>query len=95
MFAAWRSGDLDASYPGGQSAREVIERIRDVLESISDLHRGETVLVVSHGGVMTLALPALAMNMRGDEAVGTTIPNCSYAEMRSDADGWVCDTWPQ
>ena len=51
-FASWLAGDLTARIPGGESGEEVVERYTAVLEEIADEHRGESVLVVSHGGVM-------------------------------------------
>lgn len=46
--------------PGGESLRDVAERVGPALELISTAHAGETVLVVSHGGVMA-ALRAWAV----------------------------------
>jgi broad specificity phosphatase PhoE len=46
--------------PGGESLRDVAERVGPALERIATSHRGEAVLVVSHGGVMA-ALRAWAV----------------------------------
>lgn len=92
-FEAWGAGDLSATYDGGESAEQVIARMRAALETIADLHRGESVLVVSHGGVMTLALPRLVSNLRDDYAHGRSIANCAYAELLVDADDWRCVAW--
>ena len=62
-FAAWLDGDLTARIPGGESGEEVTARYGAVLEEIADAHRGEAVLVISHGGVMCMALSALAGNL--------------------------------
>ena len=62
-FAAWLDGDLSARIPGGESGVEVVARYREVLDEVADAHRGESVLVVSHGGVMCLALAVLAAAM--------------------------------
>ncbi len=45
-------GRWDLKAPGGESLREVAARIAPELETISSRHRGEVVVVVSHGGVM-------------------------------------------
>ena len=54
-----------------------------VLDDLADLHRGETVLVVSHGGAIlaSLARP-------GAQTRRSRIENCSYAALERDADGW-------
>lgn len=94
VFAAWKAGDLAASYSGGQSASEVIDRVRAALEAIADLHRGETVLVISHSGVMSLALPRLVSNLRDDHAHDRPVPNCAVVELAIDADDRTCVRWP-
>ena len=79
---------------GAESGPEIEERTRDVLEAISDLHRGETVLVVSHGGVMSYALPRLVTNLRDDHAQGHALAAGATVELRIDADDWYCGSWP-
>lgn len=46
----------DERYPGGESAREFAERIMGTLYGIVAAHPGETVVAVSHGGVISTAL---------------------------------------
>ncbi|HEU4427307.1 MAG TPA: histidine phosphatase family protein, partial [Myxococcota bacterium] len=48
----WRPG-------GGESARAVATRIARALEEIARRHRGERVVVVTHGGAFTLGLGLL------------------------------------
>ncbi len=48
----WRPGD-------GESARGVATRIARVLREIAERHRGERVVVVTHGGALTLGLGLL------------------------------------
>jgi probable phosphoglycerate mutase len=45
-YDRWIGGDLDARVPGGESAAEIVARLREVMQEISDAHPGETVLVV-------------------------------------------------
>ena len=46
------TAEITARIPGGESGLEVVGRYGAVLDEIADSHRGESVLVVSHGGVM-------------------------------------------
>jgi broad specificity phosphatase PhoE len=48
----WRPG-------GGESARGVATRIAGALRGIAERHRGERVVVVTHGGALTLGLGLL------------------------------------
>ena len=92
-FAAWLDGDLAARIPGGESGEEVVERYTAVLEEIADAHRGESVLVVSHGGVMCLALSALARNLAVSHSRDLPMPNGGVVALEADADGWVARSW--
>jgi probable phosphoglycerate mutase len=95
VFVAWVNGDLDRRWPGGETGSEVVARFVAALEGLADRHRGETVLVVTHGGVMTLAIPNTAVNVRPELALDAMIPNCAVAEVEVDADGWrLVGPWP-
>ncbi|WP_165962913.1 histidine phosphatase family protein [Occultella glacieicola] len=93
VMRRWVAGDLDAALPGGESGTRVVDRFRDAAEEIADRFRGETVLVVSHGGVMSLVLPHLAAGQPGMTGE-RWIPPCGVAEVHVDADGWSLRTWP-
>jgi probable phosphoglycerate mutase len=89
IYAAWLEGELDTRVPGGECGQEIVTRMRQVLSDIADSHRGETVLVISHGGALRLAVPALARMDAGPVELG----NCSTIELEIDADDWVCRSW--
>lgn len=92
-FAAWLDGDLTARIPGAESGAEVVERYEAVLDEIADQHRGEAVLVISHGGVMCVALSALARNLAPSHSRDLPLPTCGIVAMEVDADGWVARSW--
>ena len=89
IFRAWLDGDLTVRIPGGESGQEMVTRMRGVLGEIADAHRGETVLVISHGGTLGLTVPALARM----DAERAGLGNCSPIEIDVDADDWVCRSW--
>jgi probable phosphoglycerate mutase len=88
-YDRWLAGDLEARVPGGESAAEMVARLREVMAEISDAHPGETVLVVSHGGTLRVGVPALC-RMRAEPA---ELENTATVEVLADADGWVCTRW--
>jgi len=92
-FAAWLDGDLTARIRGGESGEDVVERYTAVLDEIADAHRGESVLVVSHGGVMCMALSAVARNLSLSHSRDIPMPNCGVVALEGDADGWVARSW--
>jgi broad specificity phosphatase PhoE len=53
--ALWRSGVItswDQRPPGGETTREVVQRVSDCLHELHDRHRDGTVLLVVHGFVV-------------------------------------------
>ena len=94
VYRSWLRGDLDAFIPGGETGASVIERYRSALLEIADQHRGETVLVFSHGGVMSFVLPRLGGSVRTDLTTAYHLPNCGVAEVSVNADGFEVLTWP-
>ena len=95
VFLAWIRGDLDRRWPGAETGTEVVARFVEAVDAIADRHRGETVVLVSHGGVMTLAIPNTATNTTPELARQADIPNCAVAEVEVDVDGWrLVGAWP-
>jgi probable phosphoglycerate mutase len=92
-FGAWLAGDLAARIPGAESGHEVVARYEAVLGEVADEHRGESVLVISHGGVMCMALSALAHNLALSHSRDLPMPHCGVVALEGDADGWVARSW--
>jgi broad specificity phosphatase PhoE len=93
-YRAWMHGDPEPRIPGGANGEEVLDDYREALQSIADQHRGETVLVFSHGGVMAFALPRLTGTVRQDLAERHHLPSCQVAEVVVDGDGFGVTSWP-
>ena len=93
-YAARIAGDLAARVPGAESGAEIVERMVGALQSIADQHRGEQVLVFTHGGVMSLVLPRVSVNVRNDLAHQRFLPNAVPARVEAGDDGWRVITWP-
>jgi 2,3-bisphosphoglycerate-dependent phosphoglycerate mutase len=91
-YARWLAGELDARIPGGESGTELVDRMRMLLQEIADQFRGETVLVISHGGLIRLTLPLLLTAEPAQPPA--RLGNCAAVELAIDGDGWVCTAWP-
>ncbi len=87
MARSWLVGDLEVGVPGGETGREAADRVLGVLDTVADQYRGETLLVVSHGGVILALWGAIAP---GSPAAPDPdrIANCSTYVLERDADGW-------
>lgn len=94
VFHAWVEGDDAAAIEGGERVSDVVARVQAVLEEIADEHRGETTLVVSHGGAILATLPQLA-GLPRSRGWGVTLPNCGVIGLDADADGWRVTRWDE
>lgn len=94
ILEAWLHGDLSAATPGAENARAVVKRFKDAVDAIADTHRGEAVLLFTHGAVMSLAVPLLSVNVRADFVAQRVLPGCAAVEVEVDADGWRIVSWP-
>jgi 2,3-bisphosphoglycerate-dependent phosphoglycerate mutase len=90
-FAQWLDGDLSARIAGGESGDEVVARANSVLQDIADTHPGETVLVVAHGGILTVAIRNLLTFAPGVKP--KQFVNCAFAETELRGDGWRLIGW--
>ncbi len=94
VFGRWLHGDLDVSCPSGETGHQLVTRFRGVLEQLADRFRGETVVVVSHGGAMALALPVMS-GRSARELATHPLSNAAVVELEGDADGWRLLRWPE
>ena len=71
--------DPDCRPGGGESPRQVAERCAAALQRIASAHRGERVVVVSHGGALTLGFGLL---LDSDPATWRRVmDNCAISEL--------------
>lgn len=54
--AVWYADMVNLSPPGGESLLQLAERVQSVLEELKSKHKDQTVLVVSHSGVIQVLL---------------------------------------
>ena len=71
--------DPDFAPHGGESPRAVTERVTGALRRIGESHPGERVIVVAHGGALSLALAAI---LDGDYTRWRRVmANCAVSEL--------------
>jgi probable phosphoglycerate mutase len=84
---AWAAGDLTVGCPGAETGADIVARFTAVLDDLADQYRGETVVTVSHGTAMQLALGAAATNATTQFTFARTVPNCGAADVECDENG--------
>jgi broad specificity phosphatase PhoE len=77
----------DEEPPGGESMVDVIVRAGAALERLARDHRGEDVVIVSHGGTIRAAV-AHALAIRPDNALHLSIHNLSLTCLERHPEGW-------
>ncbi len=66
QFTAWKRDQAGFAPEGGETAYDLLERVRPVVAGIVERHRGETVVVVSHvGPIRVLLADAVGMPVSG------------------------------
>lgn len=91
-FSRVREVDPDFAIPGGESRRQFHQRVVEGLEQLAEEHRGEALVVVTHGGV----LGTLYRHVHGiDLSVPHSVPilNASYNALTHDGTAFRIDAW--
>lgn len=57
-FRQWRGRDPGWAMKGGETGQQLIDRVLEALHDIAGRHRGQTVAIVTHGGVLDVAYRA-------------------------------------
>lgn len=57
-FRRWRARDPEWAMQRGETGQQLIDRVLEALHDIAGRHRGETVALVTHGGVLDVAYRA-------------------------------------
>jgi len=77
--------------PGGESMEEVIARAGAAVEALAVRHRGEDVVIVSHGGTIR-AVVAHALGVSATNALHLSVANLGLTRLEREKTGWrvVC-----
>ena len=92
VFARVRDADPDFVVPGGESRRQLFERVRDAFESLAREAEGSSLTVVCHGGVLAaLYRHVHAIDLGAAHAI--PIPNASFNALVFDDGRWHVEAW--
>jgi 2,3-bisphosphoglycerate-dependent phosphoglycerate mutase len=81
VWAAWLLFHEDYAMPGGESTRQFHARVMDAVNRLVAAHRGETLVVVTHGGVLDMIYrTARSLGLSGPRQ--SDIPNAGLNRVR-------------
>lgn len=94
-YQHFESRDPEFVFPGGgESLRQFAARIHEALHDIATRHKGGTVLVVTHGGVLDVA-HRLATGKPLETPRDFTIPNAALNWIERDGVDWRLIAWAE
>ena len=98
IYQRWHEGDIDRRLPGGETARQVLDRYLPVIGQLrmrhldDDAWRGD-IIVVSHGAAIRLVSAVLA-GVDASFALDHHLSNGQYVILAPVTDGrWSCVQW--
>ena len=77
---------------GGESLQQLFERVSSGLQRIATNHRGETVVIVTHGGVLDIVNRLVRGNPLSRPR-DFLIPNAGINWVRVRNGGWTLEAW--
>jgi broad specificity phosphatase PhoE len=93
-FQRWLTLDeLDHGFEGGETGRTAGDRVAGTLNDLVRAHGSGTAIVVSHGGVLALALLQLCDNLSGSFVHEHLLDNCARVDVVIESGRWHCMDW--
>jgi len=83
----WFDGKNDAAFPDGEIYKDLWTRMNDGLLAATASQSEQKILVVGHGGIMTVCLKDLCPDLDIDWLRTTHWDNCAFAEINLDRQG--------
>jgi probable phosphoglycerate mutase len=92
IYRRWRLGDWSASFPGGESGRQLVDRLAGVVAELAETYPRDDVAVVGHGGLFWFAVPRLCgLPIEAPtELRNTSVTVLRYHEGRLTCELWGC-----
>lgn len=91
---AWCSGDLDARIgTEGDTGHGMLHRLTRLVDELSARHNSQTVVLVSHGGLLQTGIPWLCANLTPAFGLGRLLRNTAVIELHADGSDVRCASW--
>ncbi len=92
QFAEWQRHDPDYALPGGESVRSFHARVVGAVRSLAEIHAGQTLAVVTHGGVLDMLFRTVhGLPLHGPR--DCPIPNAGLNRLRLQGDRIEILSW--
>jgi 2,3-bisphosphoglycerate-dependent phosphoglycerate mutase len=91
-FDRWQARDPDFRVDGAESLRSFARRVETVLVDLAELHRGRTLVLVTHGGVLDV-VHRMARGLSLEAPRDFEVPNASLNRLRFSAGRFELQHW--
>lgn len=91
-FAREQATDPDYAVPGGESRRQLQERVRETFEALASEWIGRRLVVVCHGGVLA-TLYRYVNGIPVEQFHPVPIPNAAYNVLLVERGRWKIENW--
>jgi broad specificity phosphatase PhoE len=81
ILEGWLRGQVDRAFPNGDNYVALCSRMRAGMEQIVAGRDGQSLIVVAHGGILTLTLPDLCRDIDPEWLLRKANHNCSITEV--------------
>jgi 2,3-bisphosphoglycerate-dependent phosphoglycerate mutase len=81
LWWAWLRDDAQLAFPGGDTLALFYERARQAVDNLVVQHQGQSIAVVSHGGVVSGYL-SLLLHGRGSNRISLRLRNAAICHIR-------------
>ena len=81
VLGGWLNGQPHVQFPGGDSYYTLSDRMRRGIAQISANKRGKNIVVVAHGGIITVSLRELCPDADLQQLLGGIMNNCAVSEI--------------
>lgn len=91
---AWCQGNLSVRIGcNGELGRHVVRRLTGLVADLTDRHPGQTVVLVSHGGLLQTGIPWICANLSPAFGLRRLVANTAVIEVQADGAGLTCISW--
>lgn len=88
-YREWRANWIDFVLPNGESAAQHQKRVDETLDKITNEHKNERILIVTHLGTARHIISHI-LGLSAEQSWRFTLDNAGVAIMQSDSDGkWL------
>ena len=91
IVESWISGNHNVTFPGGENFSNALERMQRGLRKVCTGKANKNIVVVAHGGLLTLTLPHICANVTEKEFFKVKsnryVENCSITEIEAEFTG--------